>query len=164
MPLKSIVQYLWDMSHMFPIRLVLQKSGLISRRWSLKKGTTVLIILCIYLWLSIETIIRKYDWIAYHLTGNVITVLQVRTFTRIHFITASFRIRVWNIRWNKFTNLLQLFRFYKIEWQWNLLSTYLKGDTKSVLIIRSTYYQGCFMYMRYTQGQNEEYLLSRSMY
>ena len=27
-----------------------------------------------------------------------------------------------------------------------------------------TYYQGWFMYMRYTQGQNEEYLLSRSMY
>ena len=26
-----------------------------------------------------------------------------------------------------------------------------------------TYYQGWFMYMRYTQGQNEEYLLSRSM-
>ena len=27
-----------------------------------------------------------------------------------------------------------------------------------------TYYQGWFMYMRYTHGQNEEYLLSRSMY
>ena len=27
-----------------------------------------------------------------------------------------------------------------------------------------TYYQGWFMYMRYTQGQNEEYLLSRSTY
>ena len=27
-----------------------------------------------------------------------------------------------------------------------------------------TYYQGWFMYMRYTQGQNEEYLLSRSMH
>ena len=26
------------------------------------------------------------------------------------------------------------------------------------------YYQGWFMYMRYTQGQNEGYLLSRSMY
>ena len=26
------------------------------------------------------------------------------------------------------------------------------------------HYQGWFMYMRYTQGQNEEYLLSRSMY
>ena len=26
-----------------------------------------------------------------------------------------------------------------------------------------TYYQGWFMYMRYTQGQNEEYLLSRSI-
>ena len=25
------------------------------------------------------------------------------------------------------------------------------------------YYQGWFMYMRYTQGQNEEYLLSRSI-
>ena len=25
-----------------------------------------------------------------------------------------------------------------------------------------TYYQGWFIYMRYTQGQNEEYLLSRS--
>ena len=48
--------------------------------------------------------------------------------------------------------------------QCNLLSMYLKGDTKSVLIIRGTYYQGWVMYMRYTQGQNEEYLLSRSMY
>ena len=27
-----------------------------------------------------------------------------------------------------------------------------------------TYYQGWFMYMRYSQGQNEEYLLSRSTY
>ena len=27
-----------------------------------------------------------------------------------------------------------------------------------------TYYQGWFMYMRYALGQNEEYLLSRSMY
>ena len=27
-----------------------------------------------------------------------------------------------------------------------------------------TYYQGWFMYMRYTQGQDEEYLLSRSVY
>ena len=33
-------------------------------------------------------------------------------------------------------------------------------NTKSV-IIRG---QGWFMYMRYTQGQNEEYLLSRSVY
>ena len=47
--------------------------------------------------------------------------------------------------------------------QGNVLSTYLKGDTRSVLIIRGTYYQGWFMYMRYTQGQNEEYLLPRSM-
>ena len=27
-----------------------------------------------------------------------------------------------------------------------------------------TYYQGWFMYMRYTQRQDEEYLLSRSVY
>ena len=27
-----------------------------------------------------------------------------------------------------------------------------------------TYYQGWFMYMRYAQGQNEECLLTRSMY
>ena len=27
-----------------------------------------------------------------------------------------------------------------------------------------TYYQSWFMYMRYTQVKNEEYLLSRSMY
>ena len=40
----------------------------------------------------------------------------------------------------------------------------LEEDTKSVLTIRGTYYQGWFMYMRYTQGQNEEYFLSRSMY
>ena len=41
--------------------------------------------------------------------------------------------------------------------------TYLKGDTKSVLIIRGAYYQGWFMYMRYTQGQSEEYFLSRGV-
>ena len=46
----------------------------------------------------------------------------------------------------------------------NFLSTYLKWKTKSVLIFRGIHYQGQFMYMRYTQGQNEEYLLSRSMY
>ena len=40
---------------------------------------------------------------------------------------------------------------------------HLKGGTKSVLI-RGTYYQGWFMYMWYAQGQNEEYLLSRSVY
>ena len=45
-----------------------------------------------------------------------------------------------------------------------LVRTYLNGDTKSVLAIRGTYYQDMFMYMRYTQGQNEEYLLSRSVY
>ena len=45
-----------------------------------------------------------------------------------------------------------------------LMSTSKGVDTKSVLIIRSTYYQGWFMYMRYTQGQNEEYFLSRSVY
>ena len=39
-------------------------------------------------------------------------------------------------------------------------STYCPG----VCTIPGTYYQGWFMYMRYTQGQNEEYLLSRSMY
>ena len=45
-----------------------------------------------------------------------------------------------------------------------LASTYLKGDTKSILIIRGTYYQGWVCtYMRCTQGQNEEYLLSRSI-
>ena len=37
-------------------------------------------------------------------------------------------------------------------------STYYPG----VLTKPGTYYQGWFMYMRYTQGQNEEYLLSRS--
>ena len=41
---------------------------------------------------------------------------------------------------------------------------YFGGDTKSVLGTRDTYYHGSFMYMRYAQGQNEEYLLSRSMY
>ena len=37
---------------------------------------------------------------------------------------------------------------------------YLEGDMKSVLTKPATYYQGRFMYMRYTQGQNEEYLLA----
>ena len=41
---------------------------------------------------------------------------------------------------------------------------YLEGDTKSVLTLRGTDYQGGFMCMRYTQGQNGEYLLSRSVY
>ena len=39
-------------------------------------------------------------------------------------------------------------------------STYYPG----VCTESGTYYQGWFMYMRYTQGQNEEHLLSRSMY
>ena len=39
-------------------------------------------------------------------------------------------------------------------------STYYPG----VCTKPGTYYQGWFMYMRYTQGQNEEYLLSRSTY
>ena len=39
-------------------------------------------------------------------------------------------------------------------------STYYPG----VCTKPGTYYQGWFMYMRYTQGQNEEYILSRSMY
>ena len=38
--------------------------------------------------------------------------------------------------------------------------TYYPG----VFTTPGTYYQGWFVYMRYTQGQNEEYLLSRSMY
>ena len=38
------------------------------------------------------------------------------------------------------------------------------SETCSVLIIKGTYYQGWFMYMRYTQRQNEECLLSRSVY
>ena len=29
---------------------------------------------------------------------------------------------------------------------------------------RGTYYEGWFMYMRYTQGQNEGCVVSRSMY
>ena len=36
--------------------------------------------------------------------------------------------------------------------------------TQNQYKIRVTCYQGWFMYMRYTQGQNEEYLLSRSVY
>ena len=39
-------------------------------------------------------------------------------------------------------------------------STYYPG----VYTKPGTSYQGWFMYMRYTHGQNEEYLLSRSMY
>ena len=39
-------------------------------------------------------------------------------------------------------------------------STYYPG----VCTKPGTYYQGWLMYMRYTQGQNEEYLLSRSVY
>ena len=39
-------------------------------------------------------------------------------------------------------------------------STYYPG----VRTKPGTYYQGWFVYMRYTQGQNEEYLLSRSVY
>ena len=44
--------------------------------------------------------------------------------------------------------------------QRNLLSTNVPQRGHKI----STYYQGWFMYMRYTQGQNEEYFLSRSVY
>ena len=44
------------------------------------------------------------------------------------------------------------------------VAIFVRFSGSTVLIIRGTYYQGWFMYMRYTQGQNEEYLLSRSMY
>ena len=33
---------------------------------------------------------------------------------------------------------------------------YFEGDTKIIFLIRGTYYQDWFMYVRYTQGQNEE--------
>ena len=99
--------------------------------------------------------------------------------------------------WLEWVSVLCIYTYVRTYIQWNLLTTYLKVDTESVLIIRSTYvhtiwvglctwgihrdrmrstyypgvctkpgtyYQGWFMYMRYTQGQNEEYLLSRSMY
>ena len=39
-------------------------------------------------------------------------------------------------------------------------STYIPG----VCTKPGTYYQGWFMYMRYTQGQNEEYLLAIQEY
>ena len=39
-------------------------------------------------------------------------------------------------------------------------STYYPG----VCTKPGTNYHGWFMYIKYTQGQNEEYLLSRSMY
>ena len=40
-----------------------------------------------------------------------------------------------------------------------------KGTYNQYLLLEvRTYCQGWFMHMRYTQGQNEEYLLSRSMY
>ena len=43
---------------------------------------------------------------------------------------------------------------------------YTQGQKEEYLLSRSpkpgTYYQGWFMYMRYTQGQYEDYLLSRS--
>ena len=42
----------------------------------------------------------------------------------------------------------------------NFFLWWLPLDSTSVLDIRGNYYQGWFMYMRYTQGQNEEYLSS----
>ena len=45
-----------------------------------------------------------------------------------------------------------------------LVPMYLKGDRKSELTIGGTHCQGWFMYTRYTQGHNEEHLLSTSMY
>ena len=45
-----------------------------------------------------------------------------------------------------------------------LVRTYHEAGIKSVLIVRGMYYQGWFMYMRYTQGQNEKYFISRSIY
>ena len=51
---------------------------------------------------------------------------------------------------------------------WFMYMRYTQGQNEECLLSRSTkpgtYYQGWFMYMRYTQGQNEECLLSRSMY
>ena len=52
---------------------------------------------------------------------------------------------------------------------WFMYMRYTQGQMRStyypgVCTKPGTYYQGWFMYMRYTQGQNEEYLLSRSMY
>ena len=46
-----------------------------------------------------------------------------------------------------------------IHWG-GMRSTYYPGVCTKL----STYYQGWFMYMRYTQGQNEEYLLSDQEY
>ena len=50
---------------------------------------------------------------------------------------------------------------------WFMYIRYTQGQNKDysgVCTKPGTYYQGWFMYMRYTQGQNEECLLSRSMY
>ena len=52
---------------------------------------------------------------------------------------------------------------------WFMYMRYTQGRMRStyypgVCINQGTYYQGWFMYMRYTQGQNEEYSLSRSVY
>ena len=52
---------------------------------------------------------------------------------------------------------------------WFMYMRYTQGQNEVYLLPGvctepGTYYQGWFMYMRYTQGQNEEYLLSRSMY
>ena len=51
---------------------------------------------------------------------------------------------------------------------WFMYMRYTQGQNEEsyypgVCAKPGTYYQGWFMYMRYTQGQNEEYLLSRSM-
>ena len=57
---------------------------------------------------------------------------------------------------------VQYVRMYSITC---LVHTYLKGDTISTYRrYLLTVGVGSCTYMRYTQGQNEEYLLSRSMY
>ena len=52
--------------------------------------------------------------------------------------------------------------------QWNLLSTYVPRRGHKICTCCQRYLLSglvhTYMYMRYTQGQNEEYLLTRSMH
>ena len=50
------------------------------------------------------------------------------------------------------------------RWSLTQVSLYFDGKTKSVLLIRGTYYQKRFMYCMYRRDQNEGYLLFRSVY
>jgi hypothetical protein len=62
------------------------------------------------------------------------------------------------VRYNYFSSVRTVKLSLHIPRRGHAICTYYQSERYC------TCYQGLFMYMRHTQGQNEEYLLSRSMY